>query len=79
MKVFDISMLTICAMSAGMKLMAGNYIVAAVMILCTAYWFIKLIKTSKKKQIETIVDISDETREVLNNLGVKIHVNGQEI
>ena len=74
MKIFNLSMLTICALSCGMKLMACNWIMAGVMALCGAYWFVRLAKTQKPE-----VNISDEAKEALNNLGVKIVVNGKEI
>ena len=74
MKIFNLSMLTICAMSCGMKLMASQWIVAGVMALCAAYWFVRLAKTQKPK-----VNISDEAKETLDSLGVKIVVNGKEI
>ena len=74
MKIFNLSMLTICAMSCGMKLMAGSWIVAGVMALCAAYWFVRLAKTQKPE-----VNISDEAKETLDNLGIKVVVNGKEI
>ena len=74
MKIFNLSMLTVCALSCGMKLMAGSWIMTSVMALCSAYWFVTLAKTKKPE-----VNISDEAKETLDNLGVKIVVNGKEI
>ena len=74
MKIFNLSMLTICAMSCGMKLMAGSWIMACVMALCATYWFVRLARSKKPE-----VNISDEAKEALDNLGVKIVVNGKEI
>ena len=74
MKIFNLSMLTLNALICGMKLMAGSWIVAAVWALCATCWFVKLAKTQKPE-----VNISDEAKEALNNLGVKVVVNGKEI
>ena len=79
MKIFNLSMLTICAMSCGMKLMAGSWILAGVMALCATYWFVKLAKTEKKVEKEFEVNISDEAKEFLKNKDIKVVVNGKEI
>ena len=79
MKIFNLVMLTICAMSCGMKLMASNWILAGVMALCATYWFAQLVKAEKKVEKEIEVKMSDEARELLQNKGIKVVVNGVEI
>ena len=80
MKTFNLIMLVICSMSCGMKLMSGSWILSGVMALCTIYWFVTLVRSEKKEvEKEFEVHMSDETKETLNKLGVKINVNGEEI
>lgn len=79
MKIFNLVMLTICAMSCGMKLMAGSWILAGVMALCATYWFVKLARTEKKVEKEIEVKMTDSARELLQSKGIKVVVNGQEV
>ena len=74
MKTFNAIMTSICSMSCGMNLMAGKWIAAGITALCAAYWFYKQVRVKKPK-----VQISDEAKETLKNLGVKVVVDGVEI
>ena len=78
MKIFNAIMLTVCAVSCGMKLMAGSWVLAIVMALCATYWFIRVVRT-KKPEINAEVNISDEAKEFLKAKEIKLVVNGKEI
>ena len=80
MKIFNLILVAICSMSCGMKLVSGSWIFAGVMALCAIYWIVTLVKSDKKEvEKEFEVHMSDETKEILNKLGVKININGQEV
>ena len=79
MKIFNLSMLVICALSCGMALMASEWIASGFMALCIAYWFVKLAKTDKTVEKEFEINISDEAKELLKSKDIKVVVNGKEI
>ena len=79
MKIFNLVMLTICAMSCGMDLMSGKWIAAGITALCATYWFVKLARTEKKVEKEIEVKMTDSARELLQNKGIKVVVNGVEV
>lgn len=91
MKTFHISMLTLSALVTGMDLMVGKWVAAAIVGLCTVYWFITVLKDTKTEEPNTklelnvdsegitSVNLSPEARKVLRESGVKILLHGEEI
>ena len=77
MKIFEISVLTVDALMAGLSLGTGHYIAAVIWALGATYWFVKLVKT--KARPEVALNISDEAKELLKNNGIKIVVNRKEV
>lgn len=76
--VFRISMLAICAFFAGFGLASEHWSTFGVQLGCAIYWIASIIYTNKKNK-ETTVTMSDEAKETLKNLGMKVVVNGKEI
>ena len=79
MKTFNAILTSICSMACGMNLMAGKWIAAGITALGAAYWFAQLVKTEKKVEKEIEVKMTDSARELLQNKGIKVVVNGKEI
>jgi hypothetical protein len=71
-------MLVICAFLTGLGLASGHWVAFSISIVCTVYWTVSLI-LKKKKSAEPVVNVSEETKEALKNLGVSITINGKEI
>lgn len=76
--VFSISMLVWSAFFTGYGLASGHWITFGIQLGCAIYWTVSIIYKNKKKK-ETTVTMSDEAKETLKNLGMKVVVNGKEI
>ena len=74
----NIIMLNLFSFLAGWNLCRENWFGLILNILCIIYWTISLIIKNKKKN-EPTVTMSDETKEFLTKLGVKININGKEV
>jgi hypothetical protein len=71
-------MLTVCSFFAGSSLAVNNWIVFGSSLGCAIYWAVSLILKNKKKS-KAVVNMSDDTKETLKNLGIKININGTDI
>ena len=78
MTTFRTIMLTICAFLTGLNWSTHNWIAFTISMVCGIYWAVCLTLENKKKK-QPVVDISDETKETLKNLGIKININGKEV
>ena len=76
---FNIIMLAYSTFFTGYGLASGHWVTFWINLVCGIYWTICLIYNQRKKKTETTVTVSDETKETLSNLGIKVVVNGKEI
>lgn len=75
---FNIIMLTVCSFFAGLSLAVNHWIAFGITFSCAIYWTVSLILKNKKKS-KAVVNMSDDTKEALKNLGIKININGTDI
>lgn len=75
---FDIIMLVWSAFFTGLSLASGHWVAFGIHIVCAVYWAVSLILKNKKKS-KAVVNMSDDTKETLKNLGIKININGNDI
>ena len=75
---FNIIMLNLMSFFTGFSFASGHWIAGIVNGLCAVYWLVRIIQENKKT-VETAVQISEETKEILKELGIKINVNGKEV
>jgi formate-dependent nitrite reductase membrane component NrfD len=75
---FNIIMLVWSTFFTGLSLASGHWVAFGIHLVCAVYWTVSLI-LKKKKSAEPVVNVSEETKEALKNLGVSITINGKEI
>jgi hypothetical protein len=74
----NIIMLVWSTFFTGYCLASGHWVAFDIHVACAIYWAVSLI-LKKKKSAEPVVNVSEETKEALKNLGVSITINGKEI
>ena len=75
---FFIFMFGVSVFAVGYSSATGFWTGCIVNTLCAAWWTRKIIRESKKS-VKADVQISNEAKETLKNLGISITVNEQEI